>query len=254
MRDALGAPQSLLVFGATSDIARAIVWRLCAGNRLRTVVLAARDTAAMAAFGQELRGSGVAQVAEVPFDADDTPAHGPMVHTIFDKHGDIDVCVLAFAVLGDQARTEEDAEAALQVMRTNLLGIVSLTVPLVRRLRAQGHGSLVGLSSVAGERVRRANYTYGASKAGMDAYLQGTADALHGSGVEVIVVRPGFVHTRMTRGIPPAPFSIGPEAVAAAVALALGRGSATIWVPAPVRALMWGLRQLPRPLFRRLPR
>ena len=131
---------------------------------------------------------------------------------------------------------------------------MSVTVPLARRLRAQGHGSLVALSSVAGERVRRANYTYGASKAGMDAYLQGTSDALQGSGVEVIVVRPGFVHTRMTAGLRPAPLAVGPDAVADAVAVALGRGSATIWVPASVRALMWLLRQLPRPLFRRLPR
>jgi len=244
----------VLALGATSDIAKATVRRLVRARRLHTVVLAARDMAALAGFAEELRAAGVATVVEARFDADDTASHPALIEEIFARHGDIDLCLLAFAILGDQGRTESDPQAALQVMRTNLLGTVSVTVPLVVQLRRQGHGCLVALSSVAGERVRRSNFTYGASKAGMDAYLQGTADALEGSGVEVIVVRPGFVRTRMTAGIPPAPFTVEAEDVAAAVVRALGAGSTTIWVPARLRLLMWALRQLPRPLFRRLPR
>ncbi|GAC1339842.1 MAG: decaprenylphospho-beta-D-erythro-pentofuranosid-2-ulose 2-reductase [Candidatus Dormibacteria bacterium] len=252
MRDALGAPQSVLVLGGTSEIALAIVRHLLRTQRLQTIVLAARDATELSRRAQELREAGPAAVEELPFEADDTAGHPALIEAIFDRHGDIDLCLIAFGVLGDQARTEADAAAALTVMRTNLLGTVSVLVPLSVRLRRQGHGSLVALSSVAGERVRRANFTYGASKAGMDAYLQGMSDALHGSGVEVLVVRPGFVRTRMTAGMRAAPLAVGPDEVAAAVVAALGKGSATVWVPPRLRLIMWALRQLPRPLFRRI--
>jgi decaprenylphospho-beta-D-erythro-pentofuranosid-2-ulose 2-reductase len=109
------------------------------------------------------------------------------------------------------------------------------------------------LSSVAGERVRRSNVVYGASKAGLDGLAQGLGDALHARGVRVMVVRPGFVHTRMTRGLDAAPLSTEPGAVARAVVRGLDRGDAVVWVPRSLRWLMLVVRFLPRPIFRRLP-
>jgi len=129
---------------------------------------------------------------------------------------------------------------------------VSVTVPIVQRLVAQGHGAIVLLSSVAGERARKSNFVYGSSKAGIDAYYQGLADSLAGTGVQVLVVRPGFVVSKMTEGMSPAPLSTTPEAVAAAIARGLERGSTTVWVPPVMRLVMAGLRHLPRPVFRRL--
>ena len=108
------------------------------------------------------------------------------------------------------------------------------------------------LSSVAGERARAANVVYGASKAGLDALAQGLGDALHDQGVRVLVVRPGFVHTRMTRGLQPAPLSTTPQALAHVVVNGLDHHSHTVWAPSPIRWLMIALRMLPRPLFRRL--
>jgi decaprenylphospho-beta-D-erythro-pentofuranosid-2-ulose 2-reductase len=116
----------------------------------------------------------------------------------------------------------------------------------------QGHGTIVVLSSVAGERVRASNFVYGASKAGLDGFAQGLGDSLRGTGVEVLVVRPGFVHTRMTAGLDAAPLATTPEAVAKAVVEGLARGSHTVWVPAALRFVMIALRHLPRPIFRRL--
>jgi decaprenylphospho-beta-D-erythro-pentofuranosid-2-ulose 2-reductase len=120
------------------------------------------------------------------------------------------------------------------------------------KLRAQGHGTLVVLSSVAAERPRGANFPYAASKAAVDAYAQGLGDALAGTGVHVLVVRPGFVHTHMTAGLKPAPLATTPEAVADAVADGLRRGAHTVWAPPRVRWLMAILRHLPRSVFRRL--
>jgi len=138
-------------------------------------------------------------------------------------------------------------------MRTNLLGAVSALTVLGERVRTQGHGDLVVLSSVAGERVRRSNFVYGASKAGLDGFATGLADALHGSGARLLVVRPGFVVGKMTAGLPAAPLSTTPEAVAEATVKGLRGTGTVIWVPAPLRLVMSVLRHVPRPVFRRLP-
>jgi decaprenylphospho-beta-D-erythro-pentofuranosid-2-ulose 2-reductase len=111
----------------------------------------------------------------------------------------------------------------------------------------------VVLSTVAAERARASNAIYGAAKAGLDALAQGLADATAGAGVRVLVVRPGFVKTRMTAGLPPAPFATTPEAVAEAVVRALPRRAQTIWVPGHLRFIFAVLRHIPRPLYRRLP-
>jgi decaprenylphospho-beta-D-erythro-pentofuranosid-2-ulose 2-reductase len=128
-----------------------------------------------------------------------------------------------------------------------------VSIPLAERLRTQGHGTLLLLSSVAGERVRKANFVYGSSKAGADGFFQGLGDRLAGSGVDVMIVRPGFVRTKMTAGMSDAPMTTSPEAVATAVTNALARNREIVWVPPPLRLVMAVVRHLPRPLFRRLP-
>lgn len=252
MQDSLGAVQSVLVLGGASDIARATLRELV-GRRARTVVLAARDPESLTPVADELRAAGATTVVTIAFDARDTAAHEAFVDEVFARAGDIDVAILAFGVLGDQARAELDATAAVDIAEVNYVGAVSVTVPLARKMRAQGHGTIVALSSVAGERARRSNFVYGSSKAGFDVFFQGLSDSLLGSGVRVMVVRPGFVHTKMTRGLDPAPLSTTPEAVATAIVRGLERGHGTIWIPPALRYVMSALRHLPRPVFRRLP-
>ena len=189
----------------------------------------------------------------VVFDATDFPSHEQFVRSACERFGDFDLVIVAFGVLGDQERCEQDAAAALETVQTNFAGVVSVTVPLAQRLRQQGHGTLVLLSSVAGERARRSNFIYGASKAGADAFYQGLGDSLRESGVHVLIVRPGFVRTKMTAGMKAAPLSTTPAAVADATVRALGRGRDVVWVPPGLRVVMSVLRHLPRPVFRRLP-
>ncbi|MEU7320330.1 decaprenylphospho-beta-D-erythro-pentofuranosid-2-ulose 2-reductase [Streptomyces griseoviridis] len=250
MKDAFGLPQSLLVLGGTSEIALATARRLIA-RRTRTVWLAGRPSPALDRAATELRGLG-AEVRTVAFDALEPEAHETALGKVF-AEGDIDLVLLAFGVLGDQARDERDPASAVRVAQTNYTGAVSACLVAARALQAQGHGSLVVLSSVAGERARRANFIYGSSKAGLDAFAQGLGDALYGTGVHVMVVRPGFVRSKMTAGLPEAPLATTPEEVAAAVELGLRRRSETVWVPGALRVVMSALRHAPRAVFRRLP-
>lgn len=251
MKDAFGSVQSVLVLGGASEIALTTVRKLAA-SRARTVVLAGRDVPRMQAAAQSLRDAGAQQVDVMPFDALRSDEHQRFVDEVWARHGDIDLVLLAFGVLGDQERDETDATSALTVIDVNFRGAVSVGIPLAQKLRAQGHGTIVVLSSVAGERVRRANFVYGASKAALDAFYQGLADSLVGTGVHVLVVRPGFVHTRMTAGRPVAPFATTPEKVADDIVRALGRNAVTIWSPGMLRPVMSAVRHLPRPVFRRM--
>jgi len=249
MKDAFGAPQSLLVLGGTSEIGLATARRLIA-RRTRLVHLAGRPSSALDAAAEELRGLG-AEVRVVGFDALAPASHEEVLEKVF-AEGDVDMVLLAFGVLGDQARDEQEPLAAVQVAATNYTGAVSAALVCGTALQRQGHGSLVVLSSVAGERARRENFIYGSSKAGLDAFTQGLGDALYGCGVHVMAVRPGFVRTRMTAGLAEAPLATTPNDVAVAIEVGLRRRSEVVWVPSALRPVMAVLRHLPRPLFRRL--
>lgn len=200
---------------------------------------------------EHLRALG-ADVRTLSFDALDPESHETVLGKVF-AEGDLDMVLLAFGVLGDQARDEREPVAAARIAQTNYTGAVSAGLVCARALQTQGHGSLVVLSSVAGERARRSNFIYGSSKAGLDAFAQGLGDALHGTGVHVMVVRPGFVRTKMTAGRAEGPMATTPEAVATAIEVGLRRRSETVWVPGALRLVMAALRHVPRAVFRRLP-
>lgn len=251
MRDGLGSVQSVLVLGGTSEIGLAMARALVA-DRARRVILAGRDPARLEEAGAELRTAG-AEVEVLPFDADRPEEHSETVSAAFRGEEDVDLVVVAFGVLGDAERSRSEPAAAVDVLQTNLVGAVSAMTVAAECLRRQGHGTLAVLSSVAGERVRKSNYVYGASKAGLDGFAQGMGDALTESGVRVLVIRPGFVHTRMTAGMDPAPLSTTPEKVAEVAVAGLRRGAHTVWAPPLLRWVMLALRLLPRAVFRRLP-
>jgi decaprenylphospho-beta-D-erythro-pentofuranosid-2-ulose 2-reductase len=251
VRNALGQVQSVLVLGGSSEIALAAVRRLIDGG-CRTVVLAARRPDELAAEIAALRDRGATTVESVPFDALEPATHAPLIDECFKRYGDIDVVMLAFGVLGDQAAFDADPVAAAEAVSANYVGAVSSGLAVAERLTTQGHGTIVVLSSVAGERARKVNYVYGSSKAGLDAFAQGLGDALVGTGVRVVVMRPGFVHSRMTAGMEPAPLATTPEAVGDAIAEALASGKEIVWVPSTLRWVMTALRHLPRALWRKL--
>jgi short-subunit dehydrogenase len=244
-------PGLVVIFGGRSEIGLELATRLAPAS---TVVLAARRSGTLDEQVAAVRAAGATAVHVAEFDADDLGSHRGIVDSIVAEHGPIGTAVLAFGILGDQARAETDPAHAAAIVHTDFVAQVSLLTVLADTMRAAGAGAIVAFSSVAGVRVRRANYVYGSAKAGLDGFCSGLADALHGTGVHLLVVRPGFVIGRMTQGMSPAPFASTPGQVAAATVRALAWGRRTVWVPPVLRPLFAGMKLLPQPVWRRMPR
>jgi decaprenylphospho-beta-D-erythro-pentofuranosid-2-ulose 2-reductase len=250
--DAFGHPQSVVVLGGSSDIAREIV-NVLAGQRCRTVVLAGRDAAALERTAGELSRS-VANVTTVAFDATSLDDVDKTVRLCFESANEqVDLVIMAVGELGVQETDEADPRRVARMMTVNMTWPSAALAEVAARLQRQGHGRIVVLSSVAGFRVRRSNFVYGATKAGLDGFALGLSEAVRGSGISVHVVRPGFVHTKMTEGRPTAPFAVGPERVAHDVVRGLERGDTVIWSPAALRYVFSIFRLLPQAVWRRLP-
>jgi short-subunit dehydrogenase len=242
---------TVLILGGRSEIGTELAVRLAPGA---SVVLAARNADRLGEQTAAILAAGAVAVSTREFDADDVESHGPLVASIIAEHGPIDTAVLAFGILGDQGRAEIDAAHAVAVVHTDYVAQVSLLTHLATAMRQAGRGALVVFSSVAGVRVRRANYVYGSAKAGLDGFASGLADALHGTGVRLLIVRPGFVIGRMTEGMTPAPLSSTPSQVAAATVRALAKGRRAVWIPWTLRPVFFGFRLLPQFVWRRMPR
>ncbi len=215
----------VLILGGRSEIGIELARLLAPGA---TVVLAARRADQLDEQVAVVTAAGATAVYTREFDADDLDSHGPLVTSIIAEHGPIGTAVLAFGILGDQARAEADAAHAVAVVHTDYVAQVNVLTHLATAMRTAGRGSLVVFSSIAGVRVRRANYVYGSAKAGLDGFASGLADALHGTGLRLLISRPGFVIGRMTEGMTPAPLSSTPQQVAAATARALAKGRRTV--------------------------
>ncbi|MBP1158780.1 short-subunit dehydrogenase [Rhodococcus sp. PvR044] len=241
---------SVVILGGRSEIGLELATRLAPG---RTVVLAARRSGDLEDERRAVLAAGATSVETVEFDADRLADHARVLSEIVEL-GPIDVVVLAFGILGDQARAETDAQHAVNVIHTDFVAQVGVLTHLAQLLRAQGSGRIVVFSSIAGARVRRANYVYGSAKAGLDGFASGLGDALAGSGVSLLLVRPGFVIGKMTEGMSPAPMSSTPGQVADAVVKALSRGRERVWIPGMLRLAIFVMRLVPQRIWRRMPR
>jgi len=243
-----GSSPRILLLGGTSEIGLAILCALAAPAQSR-VILAGRDEQRLAAAGKQLPY----QVRTHVYDATETDAHQAFADAIFAK-GPLDMVISAAGILVPQQEAERDVRRAAEMVQTNFTGHVTSLLAIAGHMRARGRGTIVVLSSVAAVRPRKANFVYGSAKAGLDAFARGLADSLHGTGVRVVLVRPGFVTGRMTAGISPAPLASTPEQVGAATAAALRSGQSTVWIPASLRGLAAALRLIPRPAWRRVGR
>jgi decaprenylphospho-beta-D-erythro-pentofuranosid-2-ulose 2-reductase len=252
MIDATGMPQTAVVIGGSSQIARDTLL-LLADRRLRSVVLAGRGQAALESTAVDLRARGVEKVMTHYLDVTDTDRLDAFAKATACELSAIDLLLVAAGDLGTSDIDRFDARTVSRAVVTNFAGPAAVVAAFLTTLRAQGAGRIVILSSVAGVRVRKANLVYGAAKAGIDGFGLGLADALAGTGVEVTVVRPGFVRTKMTVGLKPAPFAVESSAVAEAIVEGLETGAPVIWVPPGLRAVFALMRLLPRALWRKIP-
>ena len=256
--DATGNPQTILLLGGTSEIALAIAERYLRNARAR-VILAdlpghPRKDAAIA----QLQAAGARAVDWIDFDALDTDSHPAVIDEAW-AGGDVDVAVVAFGLLGDAEELWQNQRKAVQIAGINYTAAVSVGVLLGEKMRAQGSGRIIAMSSAAGERVRRSNFVYGSTKAGLDGFYLGLGEALREFGVRVLVIRPGQVRTTTTiehwkaTGAKEAPFTLDKEDVAELAVTASNKGKDLIWAPGPFRFVMMVLRHIPRPIFRKLP-
>jgi decaprenylphospho-beta-D-erythro-pentofuranosid-2-ulose 2-reductase len=246
----------VLLLGGTSEIGGAIVGALARRHPETTAVIAGRDAGALEAAAASLKRAGCVAVTVAIADADALDTHPDLLGELFGSEG-FDTVILAVGSLGSrggQAALDTPREEALAVLRTNFLGCGSLLEASLQQLRSRGRGTMVVLSSAAAERPRAGLAYYGAAKAGLDALAQALGDAARADGVATLVVRPGFVHTRMTAGLRPAPLATTPEAVAEVTVRAIAGGAHTVWAPPALRWLLLVLGCLPRPLWRRLGR
>ena len=250
--DATGNPQAILLLGGTSEIALAIAERYLRDARAR-VVLAdlpghPRKDAAIA----QLQAAGAKTVEWIDFDALDTAGHPAVIDKAWES-GDVDVAVVAFGLLGDAEELWQNQRKAVQIADINYTAAVSVGVLVGDKMRAQGSGQIIAMSSAAGERVRRSNFVYGSTKAGLDGFYLGLGEALREYGVRVLVIRPGQVRTRMSAHVKEAPLTVDKEYVADLAVTASAKGKDLVWAPGAFRYVMMVLRHIPRPIFRKLP-
>ena len=241
---------TLLVLGGTSDIGTAIAQRMCDGRR---VVLAMRepDREEAVEIRERLQACGATKVETRRFEATDLESHRVLIEEVH-SGGKITTAIVAFGILGDHDRALRDETEAARIGSIDYLAQINALTVLTN---VMSRGEIFAFSSIAGWRARRANYVYGSTKAGLDAFCQGLADQLHGSQLRLITARPGFVIGSMTEGMKPAMMSVTPDEVADAVVDAARAGrSRTVWVPRRLALLAAVMRVVPRPIWRRMPR
>ena len=236
---------TILLLGATSDIGGEIAQRICQG---RDVVCAVRDVGVGVGVEKQLLNAGASSVRTVAFEATDLESHRALVESV----DNLTTAIVAFGILGDQELAERDEREAVRIASVDYLAQVSMLTVLADVMQ---RGEIFAFSSIAGWRARRANYVYGSTKAGLDAFCQGMADRLHGSDLHLITARPGFVIGTMTNGMKPAIMSVTPDVVAEAVVSAASSGrSQTVWIPGRLAVLAFIMRLVPRPIWRHMPR
>ncbi|MFW0789723.1 decaprenylphospho-beta-D-erythro-pentofuranosid-2-ulose 2-reductase [Gordonia sp. CPCC 205333] len=252
MINAVGVPQSILVLGGSSEIGLAITAEYLSQGASRVVLATVPGDPAAAAAVDKMKAAGAATVEQIDFDAIDTDSHGAVIDKAF-AGGDIDVAIVAFGIQGDDEQAWQDQKLAVLEAKINYTAAVSVGVLVGEKFRAQGHGQIIAMSSVAGERVRRSNFVYGSTKAGLDGFYLGLGEALRPFGSRVLVVRPGQVRTRLSAHVKDAPLTVEKEVVARLAVAAAAKGKEIVWVPGPFRYIMIVLRHIPRPIFRKLP-
>ncbi len=250
MMNALGQTDTIVILGGGSDIGVAIAKRLGEIGTQR-IILAGPNEDTLHAAAEKLDGAAK-EIITTEFDAIAPETHDAFFASMSAAYGDLDVVVLAFGVLPDQEEAEEDASIAIHAAQVNYVGALSSLLIAGRLLADQGHGTVVLLSSVAGQRPRRSNFIYGSTKAGIDAAAEGLGYALEGTGAHVVTVRPGFVRSKMTEGLDEAPMSATPEQVADATVQAVMKQHSVVWVPAQLRFVLSGIRHLPRAAMKRI--
>jgi len=243
--------QEVAFLGATRGMGRALARQMA--ERGDTLFLLGRgeDELVRSVADLEARG-GVSSVGHAHCDLEDADSFAPALDAAVAALGGLDAVVVTAGIFASQQALEDDPELLARLLRVDFTHSVLFCEQARRRLLAHGGGSLCVFSSVAGDRGRKPIVLYGASKAGLSRYLEGLDHRYRAEGLRVLTVKPGFVRTGMTAGLPEPPFAGDPDDVARSVLKAMDRGDAVVYAPAPWRAVMAVIRHLPRAVMRRV--
>nr|WP_275424984.1 SDR family oxidoreductase [Archangium violaceum] len=242
--------KKVLVLGATSAIAQSTVRLLAA--RGAALYLVGRNAERLDAVARDARTRGASKVETEALDLDDLAQHEALVERATVALGGLDGALLAHGILGDQEAAQRSFAEAEKVLRTNFLSAVSLLTPLANRFEAQKAGTLVVISSVAGDRGRQSNYVYGASKGALSVFLQGLRNRLARSGVAVVTVKPGFVDTPMTADVKKNALFATPDKVARGIVRAADARKDEVYLPGFWGPIMFAIRGIPERVFKRM--
>lgn len=248
--NANSTPRKILVLGATSGIAEATcrIWAAQGAS----LFLVARNGEKLAAVAADLKARGASYIDTAVADLDDTDSHPALLAHAINSLTGMDIAYLAHGILGDQTHAEQDFNAAAQVIHTNLMAPVSLVTWLANFCVQRRSGTIAVLSSVAGDRGRKSNYVYGASKAGLSAFLEGVRNRVDRDGVTVLTIKPGPVKTAMTAGMPKSEKFADVDAVAESIVRAIDKKKDTLYVPFQWRPIMFAVRHIPERVFKKL--
>ena len=252
MIDAVGNPDRILLLGGTSEIGLAIVTEYLAHSPADVVLACQPGDDRVDACVAALRTAGARDVLALDFDAAEHASHPAVIEQAWDG-GDVDVAIVAFGILGDQEELWQNQPKAVLECDVNFTGAVSVGVLVGQRMRSQGFGQIIAMSSAAGEKVRRSNFVYGATKAGLDGFYRNLGLALEESGVNVLVIRPGQVRTRMSAGVKEAPLTVDKQDVATLAVESAKKGKSLVWAPPAFQYVMLALKHIPAPIFKKLP-
>lgn len=243
--------RKVLIVGATSAIAQAAARAMAArGDRL---FLAARNAERLDAVRQDLSVRTGAPVGTMAMDATDRGRHEALLDAAERAMEGLDVILIAHGTLSDQKACEASVERMLAEIETNALSVLALVSLAANRFEARRAGTIAVISSVAGDRGRKSNYVYGASKGMVSLLLQGLRNRLAGAGVQVLTIKPGFVDTPMTAGIKKGgPLWAKPEAVGRGIVDAIDARKDVVYLPRFWRLIMLVIRLIPERIFKRL--
>ncbi|CAM3756763.1 MULTISPECIES: decaprenylphospho-beta-D-erythro-pentofuranosid-2-ulose 2-reductase [Tsukamurella] len=252
MINAVGVPQSVLLLGGTSEIGLAIVEEYLAKGTQHVVLAALPNDPLREQSVAQVKAAGAASVDVIDFDATAFDTHEAVIDQAF-AGGDIDVAIVAFALDGDAEELWQNQRKAVLLAQVNYTGAVSVGVLLGQKFKAQGHGQIIAMSSVAGLRPRRSNFVYGSSKAGFDGFYLNLGQALEPYGASVLVVRPGMVRTKFSAHVKEAPLTIDKDVIGKLAVDAAIKGKSLIYAPSPWGFVSFGLKNIPQPIFKKLP-
>ena len=242
---------TVLILGATSSIARHTAAAFA--RRGYDLCLAARDTEELTRVASDLHLRHEVNVQTVPFNAADPESTSAMMAIVMDESfGDLSGVVLCFGALGNQETAQDDASYARDIIGVNFTAAAGLLTPLANHFEERGKGFIGAISSVAGDRGRQSNYVYGSAKGGLSIFLQGLRQRLTKAGVTVTTIKPGFVDTRMTFGLPGMFLVADPADVGEGIARAIEKGKTVAYIPGFWRWIMLIIKLIPERLFVRL--